>query len=444
MPPPHILILYNDPVLPASHPDAESEREILEIVEAVAAELAEASYAVSRLGVSRDPRVLIDRLTARRPDAVFNFFEGTADQSETEVTVAGLLDWLHIPYTGCPFAGLCLARDKVRAKHLFRGAGLPTPAFVVVDELPLPEVPLGWPVIVKPATQDASVGLDQGSVVTSRDKLEARVASLLGRYGPPVMIEQFIRGRELNVAMIEAPELRALPISEILFLDEDPERWPIVTYDAKWAPESRDCVLTPPQYPATVETGLATRLVTLATRAFHLIGCRDYARCDFRVSEAGEPYLLEVNPNPCFNPTAGFTSGLKTAGISHAQFSVMLVENALRVPSRLVKLLRQQRFAARVPFLDYSSEPEGLPRAARCASRSADSRGSSMRRLPSRCGRTRRGPRRSSPGRGGARRFAPGSGRQGALSGGRWCLRGLREGGRLRAGSGDSADAARG
>lgn len=327
---PRILILYNDPVLPASHPDAEAEREILEIADVVAEELAAANYAVSRLGVSRDPRVLMDQLTAERPDAVVNFFEGTADQTDTEVTVAGLLDWLRIPYTGCPFPALCLARDKVRAKHLFRGAGLPTPAFVVVDDLPLPELALDWPVIVKPATQDASVGLDQGSVVTSRDKLAARVALLLDRYGPPVMIEEFIRGRELNVALIEAPELRALPISEILFLDEDPERWPIVTYDAKWAPESRDCVLTPPQYPAAVEPALASELVTLATRAFHLVGCRDYARCDFRVSESGRPYLLEVNPNPCFNPTAGFTSGLKTAGITHAQFSVTLVENALR------------------------------------------------------------------------------------------------------------------
>lgn len=327
---PRILILYNEPVLPASHPDAEAEHEILEIVDVVADELRASNYVVSRLGVSRDPRILVERLTTARPDAVFNFFEGTADQTDTEVTVAGLLDWMRIPYTGSPFPALCLARDKVRAKHLFRGAGLPTPAFAVVDELPLPELELGWPVIVKPATQDASVGLDQGSVVTSPEALQSRVALMLERYGPPVMVEQFIRGRELNVAMVETPELHALPISEILFLDKDPERWPIVTYDAKWAPESRDCVLTPPQYPATVEAGLAARLVALATRAFRLIGCRDYARCDFRVSAAGEPFLLEVNPNPCFHPTAGFTSGLKTAGITHAQFSATLVENALR------------------------------------------------------------------------------------------------------------------
>jgi D-alanine-D-alanine ligase len=326
---PRILVLYNEPILPVSHPDAESEHEILEIVDVVERELSDAGYTTGRLGVGRDPAPLLTGLQSFRPDAVFNFFEGLADHIETEVAVAAMLDWLHIPYTGCPFPALCLARDKVMAKHLFQGAGLATPRFQVVST-PHTEEPREWPVIVKPAAQDASVGLDQGSVVTSREKLETRIASLLERYGPPVLVEQFIRGRELNVALVETPELRALPISEILFIDEDPERWPIVTYLAKWAPESRDCVMTPPQYPAKVEPALADRLVTLAKRAFRLMGCRDYARCDFRVTPAGEPYLLEVNPNPDFHPTAGFTSGLKTAGITHAEFAAILVENALR------------------------------------------------------------------------------------------------------------------
>lgn len=330
MAPPRILVLFNEPVLPLSHPDAEAEHEIVETVDCVARELTGAGYTVSRLGVSRDPRVLLDHLAKSPPDAVFNLFEGTADQTDNEVTVAGLLDWLRIPYTGSPFPALCLARDKVRAKHLFQGAGLPTPGFVVVDDLPLPDLSLDWPVIVKPATQDASVGLDQGSVVKNRGALEARTALLLERYGPPVMIEQFVRGRELNVALVETPELRPLPISEILFLDEDPERWPIVTYEAKWAPESRDCVLTPPQYPAAVQPALAEKLVALATRAFRLVGCRDYARCDFRVDASGQPFLLEVNPNPDFHPTAGFTKGLATANLGHAEFAVRLVENALR------------------------------------------------------------------------------------------------------------------
>jgi D-alanine-D-alanine ligase len=325
-----VLVVYNDPVLPVDHPDAESEHEILEATDEVVRELSDAGFATFQLGLYNDPADMVTGIRQYRPDVVFNLFEGTAERPETEAVVAGYLDWVEIPYTGSPYPALCLARDKALSKHLFQGAGLPTPPFQVVEELPVPPCRLRWPVIVKPAQQDASVGLDQGSVVTNQQQLEDRVALLMERYpGEPVMIEQFIAGRELNVALVDFPELHALPISEILFLDKDPGRWPIVTYDAKWKPESRDCVMTPPQYPAKVDPLLAEALTDLSTRAFKLTGCRDYARCDFRVTPAGEVFLLEVNPNPDYHPSAGFTNALKAAGKTHAQFTVDLAHRAL-------------------------------------------------------------------------------------------------------------------
>jgi D-alanine-D-alanine ligase len=281
------------------------------------------------LGVGRDPALLINGIRRVRPDVVFNLFEGLADQSETEAHAAGILDWLGVPYTGSPYLTLCLARHKHLTKNLLLGAGLPTPGFQVVEQSPIAECSLGWPVIVKPATQDASVGLDQGSVVTDQHNLERRVAELLENYGPPVLIEQFIRGRELNVGLIEAPELRVLPISEILFTDPDPKFWPIVTYDGKWKPGTRDYDSTPPRYPADVRPRLRERLETLSRRAFRLLGCRDYARVDFRVGPTGRPYILEVNPNPDFSPVAGLSGGLQSAGITHTAFAVQLVRSAM-------------------------------------------------------------------------------------------------------------------
>jgi D-alanine-D-alanine ligase len=329
MRPTRVLVLYNEPVLPAHHPDAESEHEILYTVEVVAKTLLQAGFEVSRLGASADPGVLLAGLNNVRPDVVFNLFEGTADQSENEAHVAGLLEWLGVPFTGSPFQALCLARSKHLTKHLLQGACLPTPEFFVVEDLPVLPCPLEWPVIVKPAGQDASVGLDQGSVVTDQERLEARVAYLLQSYGPPVLVEQFVRGREFNVALIEAPALIVLPISEILFVDKDPDYWPIVTYDAKWKPGSRDYEATPPRYPADVSPKLAERLEVAARQAFKLLGCRDYARVDFRVRSSGRPYILEVNPNPDFSPTAGLTGALIAAGLTHAQFTVDLVRAAL-------------------------------------------------------------------------------------------------------------------
>jgi D-alanine-D-alanine ligase len=324
-----VVILFNEPILPATHPDADSEHEILYTAEAVQTTLAEAGYDVRRLGVGRDPAVLLSGLNQLRPDVVFNLFEGLADFGNTEAFVAGILDWLGVPYTGSPYQTLCMARSKHVTKHLLQGAGLPTPAFLVVEELPVPPCPIEWPVIVKPATQDASVGLDQGSVVTDQERLTERVALLLEAYGPPILVEQFVRGRELNVALIEAPELRVLPISEILFTDTDPDYWPIVTYDAKWKPGSRDYEATPPLYPAVVSPRLAEKLGTLAKQAFRLLDCRDYARVDFRVRPGNRPYILEVNPNPDFSPMAGLAGGLGSAGLTHAQFTVDLVQRAL-------------------------------------------------------------------------------------------------------------------
>jgi D-alanine-D-alanine ligase len=327
--PPRVLILHNQPVLPAGHPDAESEHEVLYTAEMVQQALEAADYEVSRLGVGRDLAALLDGLRRGQPDVVFNLFEGLADFGSSEAHVAGLLEWLGVPFTGSPSHALCLARDKHRTKLLLKGAGLPTPDSFVVEELPVPSCPIDWPVIVKPATQDASVGLDQGSVVTDQGRLEQRVAHLLGNYGPPVLVEQFIRGRELNVALIESPNLHVLPISEILFTSKDPDVWPIVTYDAKWKPGSPDYETTPPRYPAAVSPRLREKLEALAAQAFRLLGCRDYARVDFRVRTPNKPYILEMNPNPDISPLAGLAGGLGSAGLTHAQFSVELVQRAL-------------------------------------------------------------------------------------------------------------------
>ena len=165
--------------------------------------LTDAGFDVSRLAIRRDPAVLLARIKKRRPDVVFNLFEGLADHGDTEAHVAGLLEWLELPYTGCPYQTLSTARRKHVTKYLLQGAGLPTAPFFVVEELPVPENTLGWPVIVKPADQDASVGLDQGSVVTDQLKLNERVAYLLETYGGSVLVEQFVRGREFNVGVVE-------------------------------------------------------------------------------------------------------------------------------------------------------------------------------------------------------------------------------------------------
>ena len=326
---PSVLVLFNQPLLPVDHPDAASEHTIVPIADGLARILRDADYRVTQLGLAADPALLWHELQTRKPDVVLNLFEGNLDNPETETYVAGLLEWSGIPYTGSPVRTLALARAKHLTKHLFQGAGLPTAAFVAVNELPAPEWRLDFPAIVKPATQDASVGLDQASVCTSQREVESRVRYILETYGPPVLIEEYIAGREFNVALVELPELEYMPAGEITFPAEKPGAWSILTYDGKWNPGSADYDTTPLKCPADLPAESMQELGRLAMAAYRLLGCRDYARVDFRMNASGKPYILEVNPNPEISDHAGFAGCLGSTSLTHRDFVVRLIRQAL-------------------------------------------------------------------------------------------------------------------
>lgn len=324
-----VLVLYNQPLLPLDHPEAYSEHTVVEIAEHAALVLREGGFRVTLLGLKQDPGILIREVNRLKPDLVFNLFEGNLDDGQTESYVAGILHWLKIPFTGSPFHTLALARCKHLTKYLLRGAGLPTPDFIVIEQLPVPECDLEWPVIVKPAMQDASVGLDQNSVAVDQEQLDRRVSYLLETYGPPVLVEEFIAGREFNVAVLEMPDLYYLPPAEIRFDHLKPGLWPILTYDGKWKPGTDDYEQTPPQFGVQISQRWTKRLGDLALRAYRLLGCRDYARIDFRVRHSGKPFILEVNPNPEISDTAGFAGCLGSASLNYRDFVLQLAHTAL-------------------------------------------------------------------------------------------------------------------
>ena len=333
---PRVLVLYNQPVLAADHPDAGSEHDILDTVDGTAKTLAAAGFDAPRLAVSYDPQPLLDELKRNPPDAVFNLFEGLATQTATEVSVAALLEWLNVPFTGCPSAALALGRDKIRTKHLLAAAGLPTPAYQVIDPADgrAPKWTGGWPAIVKPALQDASVGIDQGSVVTSQKELDARVRHVVRTYGPPVLVEAFVFGREFHANFVEHPAdgLVMLPLAEIGFTDArtatQPGRWPVYTFTAKWNVDSDEYHNSPLLSPVYLPDEATDRLRASGGRAYHLLGCRDYARLDVRMTETGEFTVLEVNPNPYLDSLA-LVNGLNAIGRSHEGLVVDLALAAI-------------------------------------------------------------------------------------------------------------------
>ncbi|MFQ3593328.1 MAG: hypothetical protein SNJ82_09105 [Gemmataceae bacterium] len=325
-----ITVLYNEPILPEDHPDYVSEVDVIDNVDAVEKVLREAGYQVMRLGVTNDAPSLIRGLHEQAPDVVVNLFEGTPDNNANEMYAAGILEWLGISYTGCPFQTLVLARSKHQAKRLFHAEGIPTAAYFVVEDGKVTSNPLRYPCIVKPTQQDASVGVDQASVVTTFEQLQARVRFLYEQFAQPVLVEEYIPGREITLALVEIPQLTLLPGTEVLFQYKNPEFWPILTYKAKWDVDSIEFNETDYHFHAELSPELLDQMHSIAKRAYHLLGCRDYARVDFRLREGdNQLFVLELNPNPEFAPNRGLANNLWAANISHEQFTRQLVRNAL-------------------------------------------------------------------------------------------------------------------
>ena len=247
--------------------------------------------------------------------------------------MASLLEWLQVPFTGCPSPCLVFGRDKIRTKHLLAASGLPTAEYAVVEELPAPQWSHAWPAIVKPASQDASVGIEQKSVVTSQAELDERVEAVLAKYGPPVLVERFISGREFHINMIDEASRPGvplvLPLAEIAF-EKTPGRWSVYTFTAKWDENSDEYRTSPLKAPVEIPADDFARVKLIAERSYSALQCRDYARIDVRMDEAKQFYVLEMNPNPYLNSLA-LVNGLGAIGRTLEQ---LVVEMALAAIAR--------------------------------------------------------------------------------------------------------------
>ena len=323
-----VAVLYNAPSLPPGHPDHASEADVVAVAETIAASLAAAGFKVWEVAAAPPLADLIRRLDDPRPDVVFNLIEGFAGASGGEAHVTGLLELLKLAYTGCPPEAQGLGHSKARTKALLQGFGLPTAPFVVAraDET-IPAWDGEWPVIVKPDREDGSLGIDQGSVVEAADDLVDAVDRLRATHRGDVLIEAYLPGREFNVGILGLPDPEALPVAEIVY-DPAEDRWPILTYDAKWAAGSADDLASLPHCPAEIDPELAVDLARLAVAACRATDCRDYARVDFRLDAAGRPMILEVNPNPDIGPTAGWARALGVAGLDYDFTLALLVNQA--------------------------------------------------------------------------------------------------------------------
>ncbi len=285
---------------------------ILESVEAIEDAIADWGHQHVRIPVNPDGR-WVERMRRGNFDLAFNLCEGIDGVAAFEPMVISVLELFRIPFTGnsSTTAALCLRKNVVNT--VLDRAGLPVPRWSLArrgEKI----TSVGYPAICKPAAEDASIGIEQRSVVRSGRALTDRVNAMHERWDE-IIIQRYIDGREVNVGIVDG---EVLPVAEINFGGMPRGMWKIVSYQSKWITGSEEDLGATPTCPADLPPALTRELQKIAATAWQAVGGRGYGRVDFRIDSDGRPWLLEVNPNPDIAPDAGLARMARTAGIDYS------------------------------------------------------------------------------------------------------------------------------
>lgn len=295
--------------------------------------------ALGRIGYSPQYSVLegdaasLAKLARARTSLIFNLTESYAGDDTKDLHVAAFLELLGKPFTGCDARALHLGQDKALAKKILRFHGVPTPDFVSVPRgirsLKALTHELAFPLIVKPSREDGSIGIDTGSVVYADKALRERVRYVHATFAGPALVERYVEGREIYVAIVGNDPPEPLPLVE-LDLSGVPAGVPrIAGTEVKWWKGSEIYRKTPPIYPKNFSRSLTKKTQAIAVSAYRALGLRDYGRVDLRVTADGDVHVIEVNPNPWLSSDCEYFLAWKKTGRSYDELIACLVELAL-------------------------------------------------------------------------------------------------------------------
>lgn len=298
---------------------------------------------VSRVGVAKDVEPLIAAIRAADPALVVNLAESFAGRSALESNVAALLNLLDLRYTGSGPAALMMAGDKSLTKQVLGFHQILTPEFATIYRGALDHAgDLHFPLIVKPPQEDASLGITSKSVVRDINGLLGMMDSLQREFQSPVLVEEFVEGREFYVGVLGNVNPIALPVIELDFSAFPADRARIASWEAKWGEggtggtEETGAEFTGTRsiFPTDVSEELLGRMQAVAVEAFNALRLRDYGRIDLRVTDDERIYVIEVNPNCYLEASGEFSRAATEAGMAHEQLIGRIVELAVGRYSR--------------------------------------------------------------------------------------------------------------
>jgi D-alanine-D-alanine ligase len=333
-----ILIVYNeeDGVEKGAEQDLIALQDTCNTTQSLFVTLVSLGYRTSKLAI-RDSLPEFERGLEQHSNQttfIFNNCDGFNGNNMAAIQVSQTIEALGFKHTGSTAAVIERCINKAKTKDLLQRAGVPTPAYQVMNHLN-GNFRVGFPAIVKPVAEDASIGIDLASVVETRAQLRERIAYVVETYRQPAIVEAFISGPELGAAVIgnETPEV--LPLSEKDFSSIPNPLQRLLTYDSKWVPDSYMYHHTPVVCPTQIEPALEAKISALTVAAYHAIGLRDFARMDFRVQEGGPdgvglPYVIDVNEIPDLAPGSGFAMAAQAAGYTYEAMVEKIIDLALR------------------------------------------------------------------------------------------------------------------
>ncbi|PKN18213.1 MAG: D-alanine--D-alanine ligase [Deltaproteobacteria bacterium HGW-Deltaproteobacteria-6] len=324
-----IVILHTD-VAPDAGID---EQDTILQAKTIAEAITSLGYEPVMLPFVMDLNATISKLRALQPCVVFNLVESLGGKGSMVYFSTALLDFLRLPYTGCRTDALYLTSNKPLTKKFLHAEGIPTPPWITTAGIGTGSAPAGT-YLMKPSWEDASVGLDDDAIIfmTDQNNIVSALRNRQAEIGSDCFAEAYIEGREFNIALLATDQgVQILPASEILFQDYPPGKLKILDYRAKWVEDSFEYDNTRRTlYIAPEDEPLTGRLRDIALRCWNLFGLRGYARVDFRIDQKGNPYVLEINANPCLSPDAGFAAALDYAGIKYSNAIDDILRDALQ------------------------------------------------------------------------------------------------------------------
>lgn len=318
-----VLLLTHPALVPPENLKGLSERELHDYKTEVdvITTLRKIGHEVKALGVQNELMPIRDEIETWQPDIVFNLLEEFHGEPLFDQNVAGFLELLRVPFTGCNSRGLVLARGKDLSKKLLHYHRIPVPEFAVFPKGRVVRRPrhLQFPLIVKSLDRDASIGIAQASIVETDEKLAERVAFIHDHIGANAIAEQFIAGRELYVGVFGNERRHVLPVWELEFGKLREGTHAIATEKVKHDPDyqERRGVLQGPA--EDLPPAVLQRMQTITKRICRVLELDGYARIDYRLSEDGTPYFIEANPNPEIAQSQEFAESAEYDGIPYPQ-----------------------------------------------------------------------------------------------------------------------------